>query len=76
MRIISAADVEAALDWDDLIERLRQAFRRGAQVPVRHHHTIETPAGQDATLTPICRPVCQAGMSSSVASWPAGVSIV
>ncbi len=28
MRIISAAEVEAALDFDSLIERLRQAIRR------------------------------------------------
>lgn len=59
MRIISAADIEAALGWDDLIERLRQAFRRGAHVPVRHHHTVETPAGQDATL--LLMPAWQTG---------------
>lgn len=50
MRIISAAEVEGALDWESLVERLRQAFRRGAEVPVRHHHNIANPAGQDATL--------------------------
>ena len=51
MRIIAAAEVEAALDWDALIERLRQAFRRGIEVPVRHHHSIESPTGgADATL--------------------------
>ena len=54
MRIISAADVEGALDWDALIERLRQGFRRGAEVPIRHHHTLENPTGSpegaDATL--------------------------
>jgi ornithine cyclodeaminase len=38
MRVISAAEIEAALDWDSLIERLRQTFRRGVEVPVRHHH--------------------------------------
>jgi len=50
MRIISAAEVEAALDWPDLVERLRQAFRRGAEVPLRHHHTIGGTGGADATL--------------------------
>ena len=51
MRIISAAEVEAALDWDALVERLRQTFRRGVEVPVRHHHTIPAPTGgADATL--------------------------
>ncbi|MEO0392967.1 MAG: ornithine cyclodeaminase family protein [Pseudomonadota bacterium] len=42
MRIISAAEVDAALDYKHLIERLRQAFRSGAEVPVRHHHEIPT----------------------------------
>ena len=51
MRIISAAEVEAALDWDSLVERLRQTFRRGIEVPVRHHHSIPSPTGgADATL--------------------------
>ncbi len=50
MRIISAADVEAALDFESLVERLRQAFRRDIVVPVRHHHTIESPDVADATL--------------------------
>ena len=50
MRIISASDVEGALDWDSLIERLRQTFRRGVEVPVRHHHTIPNDSGADGTL--------------------------
>jgi ornithine cyclodeaminase len=50
MRIISAAEIEAALDWDSLIERLRQTFRRGVQVPVRHHHAISGGPGADGTL--------------------------
>lgn len=50
MRIITAAEVEAALDWEALIERLRQAFRQGAEVPLRHHHNIENPGGPDGTL--------------------------
>jgi ornithine cyclodeaminase len=59
MRILSAADVEAALDWDSLIERLRRAFRRGAEVPVRHHHEILTPGGEPGTL--LLMPAWQAG---------------
>lgn len=50
MRIISAAEIEAALDVEGLVERLRQAFRRDTEVPVRHHHTIETATDADATL--------------------------
>jgi ornithine cyclodeaminase len=59
MRILSAADVEAALDWDSLIERLRQAFRRGAEVPVRHHHEIANPGGLEGTL--LLMPAWQSG---------------
>jgi len=40
MRIVPAADVEAALDYESLVERLRQAFRRDIQVPTRHHHSL------------------------------------
>ncbi|MFQ6017230.1 MAG: ornithine cyclodeaminase family protein [Kiloniellaceae bacterium] len=53
MRIISAAEVAAALDFESLIERLRQAFRRGSgdtQVPLRHHHTIEGLEAEDGAL--------------------------
>ncbi|MFQ5773724.1 MAG: ornithine cyclodeaminase family protein [Kiloniellaceae bacterium] len=50
MRVVSAAEVEAALDYESLVERLRQAFRRDIEVPVRHHHTIATGTGSDATL--------------------------
>lgn len=50
MRIISAAEVEAALDYPSLVERLRQAFRREIEVPVRHHHDIALGSGSAATL--------------------------
>ena len=50
MRIIAAAEVEAALDYPSLVERLRQAFRRDIQVPLRHHHDIELAGGSTATL--------------------------
>ena len=59
MRVISAAEVEAALDDESLVERLRLAFRRDIEVPVRHHHTVEGGAGADATL--LLMPAWQAG---------------
>ncbi len=50
MRIIGAGDVEAALEFPMLVERLRQMFRSGCAVPLRHHHTVPTDGGADATL--------------------------
>jgi len=50
MRIIGADEVDAALDFPDLVENLRAAFRAGAVQPVRHHHTVERPDGAATTL--------------------------
>ena len=50
MRMIPAADVDRALDFPDLVETLRRAFREGAVQPVRHHHTVERPDGAASTL--------------------------
>lgn len=50
MRIISAGEVESALDFDSLVECLRQAFRRDTEAPLRHHHTVKTAGGADAAL--------------------------
>lgn len=50
MRVIAASEVEAALDYPSLVERLRQAFRRDIDVPLRHHHDIEVTGGNAATL--------------------------
>jgi len=59
MRIIQAAEVDAALDYESLVERLRQAFRRDITVPLRHHHAIE---GNDAlAATLLLMPAWQAG---------------
>ena len=53
MRILSAAEVDAALDDLALIDRLDALFRAGCEMPRRHHHTIAEPTGAgsaDATL--------------------------
>jgi len=42
MRILSAEDVDAALDDLALIDHLEAAFRAGAEVPLRHHHHLPT----------------------------------
>ncbi len=45
MRILSAAEVDAALDDLALIDRLDALFRAGCEMPVRHHHKIAEPVG-------------------------------
>jgi ornithine cyclodeaminase/alanine dehydrogenase-like protein (mu-crystallin family) len=49
MRVVSAAEIDSALDFPSLIEALRAAFRAEIETPLRHGHTITRPDG-DATL--------------------------
>lgn len=46
----SAADIDRALTFPNLVATLRTAFREGAVQPVRHHHTVERAKGADSTL--------------------------
>ncbi len=48
---LTAADVDAALDYPSLVEALREAFVAGASVPVRSSHEV-TPAGDRLLLMP------------------------
>lgn len=50
MHVLGPSEVKAALDFDALIEALRQTFRSGCEVPLRHHHTVPVPGGSDAAL--------------------------
>jgi alanine dehydrogenase len=43
--MLSAAEVDAALDDLALIDRLDALFRKGCEMPTRHHHTIAQPIG-------------------------------
>jgi alanine dehydrogenase len=45
MRVIGPSEVHAALDFPALVESLRQMFRGGCTVPLRHHHGV--PLGSD-----------------------------
>jgi alanine dehydrogenase len=50
MQIIEADATHTALDYADLVEKLRQAFIEGAEVPVRQHYTVAREDQSDATL--------------------------
>jgi alanine dehydrogenase len=45
VKILSAAEVDAALDDLALIDRLDALFRAGCEMPTRHHHPIKEPLG-------------------------------
>ena len=47
---LSAEQVKAALPWYDLVDALRDIFTRKVISPVRHHHVLNVPNEQDATL--------------------------
>jgi alanine dehydrogenase len=40
MRILSAGEVDGALDDIALIDRLEAMFKAGCEMPLRHHHTL------------------------------------
>lgn len=49
MRILEAAEVDAALDDLVLIDRLDGLFRAGCEMPTRHHHPIKEPLGASSS---------------------------
>jgi ornithine cyclodeaminase len=59
VRIVSAAEVQAALDFESLVGRLRDIFRRGAETPPRHSHAIPITGEPEQTL--LLMPAWQAG---------------
>ena len=59
MRLINADEVNSALDDRALVEALREMFRGGCDVPLRHHHNILNPGAADATL--LLMPAWQCG---------------
>ena len=59
MRMFGYSEVVAALDFPSLVESLRQMFRAGAEMPMRHHHAIPLPGGGEASL--LLMPAWQVG---------------
>ena len=51
----TAEDVHAALDYPPLIEQLRQAFAKGATVPLRHAHKVNEHQNDRLLLMPAWR---------------------
>jgi ornithine cyclodeaminase/alanine dehydrogenase-like protein (mu-crystallin family) len=49
MRLVSAEEIDAALDFPGLIDALAEAFRGGTIAPERHHHAVERPGATTAT---------------------------
>lgn len=51
MRIFDAARTAELLPWGAVVDALEVGFRDGCEMPVRHHHGVQAPAGDpDATL--------------------------
>lgn len=48
--VFGAGETAAALPFAALIDALRDAFSKGAKVPLRHHHSIAQADGTEATL--------------------------
>jgi ornithine cyclodeaminase len=62
--VVAGSQVENILDVAKLVDALRDAFRRGAVVPLRHHHTMEVPGAADATL--LLMPAWQPGRYAGI----------
>jgi ornithine cyclodeaminase/alanine dehydrogenase-like protein (mu-crystallin family) len=49
MRVVTAEEIDRTLSFPALIDALADAFRADIEVPVRHHHEIDTPGAATAT---------------------------
>ena len=61
---VSAATINAKLDYPSLIAALKAAFAADWIVPVRHHHAVPIPGEPDQTL--LLMPAWEGGMSVGV----------
>ena len=47
MKYFTETEIAALLPYDDLIKALQEGFRKGGNVPLRHHHTVEVENGTE-----------------------------
>lgn len=59
MLTLDAQEVERCLDFPSLIDRLRDLFKAGCELPTRHHHPVEVPGQPGAIL--LLMPAWQVG---------------
>ena len=64
MQILDAQTVAEALPYDQLIDALRVAFAGSVEVPLRAHHVVPVPGGQNGTL--LLMPAWQSGSDLGV----------
>ncbi len=64
MRVVSAEEVHASLDFPALIDALAAMFKAGCEVPLRHHHGIAVPGAPEATL--LLMPAWQPGAALGI----------
>lgn len=50
MNYFDAETIQENLGWKECIEALRQMFAQGCEAPVRHHHSVQVPGQQEATM--------------------------
>lgn len=50
MHVLGYSEVVAALDFESTIEALRQMFRSGCEVPIRHQYMVRVPGAANAIL--------------------------
>jgi alanine dehydrogenase len=64
MHVIGADEIHRLLDYPGLIAALREMFRAGCEVPLRHHHTVAVPGGAPGTL--LLMPAWRSGSSLGI----------
>jgi ornithine cyclodeaminase len=64
MLVLDEAETRACLAWPALIEALENMFRGDCVMPVRHHHAMQVPGENDATL--LLMPAWVPGLYSGV----------